>query len=88
MTRVFADPVAVATSGGEPSEFVWQGRARTVRRVLEHWVLTPDWWRDPPADEVRLDYWRVEASAGEGLAVYELRHEPSGGAWTLTAVWD
>jgi hypothetical protein len=91
MTRVYGDPVDVWVSDGRPVRFVWRGRLYTVRRVLEHWVTTRDWWREQqvePADLGEREFWRVEATPAEEIGVYELRYEAAGAAWTLSRIWD
>ncbi|MFF5260464.1 DUF6504 family protein [Actinomadura viridis] len=91
MTRVFGDPVDVRVTGGRPDRFVWKGRLYTVRRVLEHWVTTRDWWREQePETEVtgEREFWRVEATPEREVGVYELRHDAASGTWTLSRVWD
>ena len=95
MGRVYGEPVRVQTrEDGRPARFVWRGRLYAVRAVLEHWVINREWWRDPgPAGQAALPelrFWRVEASAGQGLpsGVYELRLDVATDAWTLRRVID
>ncbi|WP_329521789.1 DUF6504 family protein [Spirillospora sp. NBC_01491] len=91
MARVFGDPVEVWTSDGRPVRFVWRGRLYTVRRVLEHWVATRDWWREPPpAADVpgEREFWRVEATPERETGVYELRRDAATGSWLLSRLWD
>ncbi|REE95739.1 DUF6504 family protein [Thermomonospora umbrina] len=94
MARFFGEPIEVTVTGGRPVKFVWRGRVHRVRRVLEHWVTTRDWWReqrtgDPSWENPgEREFWRVEASPDGEVAVYELRHEPDGNAWTLSRIWD
>ncbi|MQY06408.1 DUF6504 family protein [Actinomadura macrotermitis] len=90
MTRVFGDPVDVWVRDGRPVRFDWRGRPYTVRRVLEHWVTTRDWWREqqPEAEEGPREFWRVEATPGREVGVYELRHDERRGSWTLSRRWD
>jgi len=93
MTRVFGDPVEVWVTDGRPVRFVWRGRLYSVRRVLEHWVTTRDWWREqqPEApDEAtgEREFWRVEATPEREVGVYELRHDTATGTWLLSRVWD
>ncbi len=94
MSRVYGEPVDVqARPDGRPLRFVWRSRLYTVRAILEHWVINREWWRDPagPGDpepepgQPELEFWRVEASPGPGMApaVYELRRQPAAGTWTL-----
>jgi hypothetical protein len=97
MNRVYGEPVNVqARDDGRPARFVWRGRLYTVRAILEHWVINREWWQAPeepmpPGDpgsepgHPELEFWRVEASSGQGLAaaVYELRRDVATSAWTL-----
>ena len=90
-SRVYGEPVNVqARDDGRPARFVWRGRLYTVRAILEHWVISREWWQDPggPGPEPgqpELEFWRIEASPGKGLAAafYELRREAASGAWML-----
>ena len=100
MGRVYGEPVNVQTrEDGRPARFVWRGRLYAVRSVMEHWVVNREWWRetDPAANRqdgtngrAELRFWRVEASAGQGLpsGVYELRQDVATGTWTLRRVLD
>jgi hypothetical protein len=91
VSRVYGDPVDVWVVDGRPWRFVWDGRLYTVRRVLEHWVTTRDWWRDrhPDAEEAtEREFWRVEASPDTETGVYELRHDAATGGWMLSRAWD
>ena len=97
MGRVYGEPVNVqARKDGRPTRFVWRGRLYAVRSVMEHWVVNQEWWRETgqpqkaQADEPELRFWRVEASAGQGVpsGVYELRQDVASGAWTLRRVLD
>ncbi|MBV9096157.1 MAG: nucleotidyltransferase [Streptosporangiaceae bacterium] len=88
MNLVYGEPVHVhARADGRPLRFVWRCRLYTVREILEHWVITPEWWRDPQADPRRpdLEFWRVEAAPARDptAAVYELRRDPATGTWIL-----
>ena len=97
MSRVYGEPVNVqARDDGRPARFVWRGRLYTVRAILEHWIINREWWQDPyvPASsgptgsepgQPELEFWRVEASAGQGQAAeaYGLRRDASAGAWML-----
>jgi hypothetical protein len=91
--RVYREPVDVqARDDGRPVRFVWRERLYTVRSVLEHWVINRDWWREPGPEPSRpeQEFWRVEASLGQGVpsGVYELRHEVAADSWTLRRVLD
>ncbi len=95
MGRVYGEPVRVQVrEDGRPARFVWRGRLYAVRSVMEHWVISREWWRETdPAGQAampELRFWRVEASAGQGLpsGVYELRLDVAAGTWTLRRVMD
>ena len=69
MGRVYGEPVEVQTrEDGRPARFVWRGRLYAVRSIMEHWVVNREWWRetDPVPGQPELEFWRVEASAGQG----------------------
>ncbi len=94
MNRVYGEPVEVqARKDGRPIRFVWRSRLYTVAVILEHWVINREWWRDPAgpggqgsgAGQPELEFWRVEASPGQGMTpgIYELRRDPATGTWTL-----
>jgi Family of unknown function (DUF6504) len=76
-----------ARDDGRPVRFVWRGRLYTVRAILEHWVVNREWWQDPEAEPGRpeLEFWRIEAAPGQGMAteVYELRRDTGADSWTL-----
>ena len=67
MSRTYAEPVDVGVQDGRPIGFVWQGRLYTVLGVLDHWVISREWWKqqnpdlDTPAER---EFWRIEASRG------------------------
>jgi Family of unknown function (DUF6504) len=92
MGRVYGEPVEVETreDGHRPARFVWRGRLYAVRSVHEHWVVNRDWWRDDDQGEAQpeLEFWRVEASAGQASGTYELRRDVAAGTWTLRRVAD
>ena len=79
MGRVYGEPVEVQTrEDGRPTRFVWRGRLYAVRSIVEHWVVNREWWQDPdpvPA-QPELQFWRVEASAGQGPPSRCLRVAP------------
>ena len=92
MGRVYGEPVEVQTTkDGQPARFAWRGRRYTVRSILEYWVVNREWWRERevPA-QPELEFWRVEASAGQGTSAgtYELRRDVAAGTWTLSRVAD
>ena len=88
MSRVYGESVQVhCRADGRPLRFAWRSRLYVVRAILEHWVINREWWRDPAGAEPgqpELEFWRVEAAPGRGLAVgvYELRRDVAG-TWTL-----
>jgi hypothetical protein len=67
VSRTYAEPVDVGVSDGRPTRFVWRGRLYTVLGVLDHWVISREWWKqqnpdlDTPAER---EFWRIEASPG------------------------
>jgi Family of unknown function (DUF6504) len=88
MSMAYGEPVNVqARDDGRPARFVWRGRLYTVRVILEHWVINREWWQDPLAEpgQPELEFWRVEASPGQGMAetVFELRRDAATDTWTL-----
>ena len=93
MSRTYAEPVDVGVSDGRPARFVWRGRLYTVLGVLDHWVISREWWKqqnpdlDTPAER---EFWRVEAAPGVSAraGTYELRHDLATGQWILARVWD
>lgn len=90
MSRAYGEPVEVWLTDGRPARFVWRGRLYTVRRVLEHWVATRDWWRErhPEAGAAGgREFWRVEATPEREIGVYELRHDVETGTWMLSRAW-
>jgi hypothetical protein len=93
VSRTYAEPVDVGVSDGRPARFVWRGRLYTVLGVLDHWVISREWWKqqnpdlDTPAER---EFWRVEAAPGVSAraGTYELRHDLATGQWLLARVWD
>ena len=93
MSRTYAEPVDVGVQDGRPARFVWRGRHYTVLGVLDHWVISREWWKqqnpdlDTPAER---EFWRVEAAPGVSAraGTYELRHDLATGQWILARVWD
>ena len=78
---------------GRPARFIWRQRLYTVLGVLEHWVVSREWWQQrSPSPDVppEREFWRVEASPGRDIpaAVYELRRDAASGDWLLARVWD
>jgi hypothetical protein len=93
MGRVYGEPVKVrAREDGRPTRFVWRGRLYTVLSISEHWVVNREWWREPDATPARpeMQFWRVEASTGQGAQAgsYELRRDIAADTWTLHRVAD
>ena len=99
VSRTYAEPVDVGVPAGRPTRFVWRGRLYTVLGVLDHWVISREWWKqqnpdlDTPAER---EFWRIEAAppgavparVGPGRGTYELRHDLATGQWMLARVWD
>lgn len=93
VSRTYGEPVDVCVQDGKPARFAWRGRLYTVLGVLDHWVISREWWRqqnpdlDTPAER---EFWRVEASAGRNTraSAYELRRDLATEHWMLARVWD
>jgi Family of unknown function (DUF6504) len=101
VSRTYAEPVDVGVQDGRPTRFVWRGRLYTVLGVLDHWVISREWWKqqnpdlDTPAER---EFWRIEASRGRSAeavrgrsaraGTYELCHDLATGQWILARVWD
>ena len=96
MSNVYGEPADVrARQDGRPMRFVWRSRLYTVRAILEHWVVSREWWRagpqqpgkpaGPGAGQPELEFWRVEAAPGQDMppGVFELRRDIAAGTWTL-----
>ena len=95
MARVYGEPVEVQTGeDGRPTWFGWRGRRYAVRAVYEYWLVNRDWWREsrPVPARPELEFWRVEAAAGQErpgtVGAYELRREVEAGTWTLRRIED
>lgn len=93
MSRMYGEPIGVTVQDGKPARFTWRGRRYAVLGVLEHWVVSREWWQqNNPDTEVppEREFWRVEAAPGDGVpsAVYELRRDAGTGDWLLVRVWD
>jgi len=93
MGRVYGEPVEVQTrADGRPTRFVWRSRLYAVRSVVEHWVINREWWSEsePGPAQPELEFWRVEAAAGQNspLGTYELRRDMATDTWTLRRVID
>jgi len=93
VSRVYGERVEITARDNRPLRFVWRGRLYGVLAVLEHWVVSSQWWqRNNPDTGVppEREFWRVEASPGGNIppAVYELRRDAGTGDWLLVRVWD
>ena len=93
MSRVYGEPVEVQTrEDGRPVRFAWRERPYAVIAVQEHWMVNRDWWREaaPVPAHPELQFWRVEASTGQGQSAgtYELRRDIAAGTWTLRRIAD
>jgi hypothetical protein len=93
VSRMYGEPIKVTVQDGKPVRFVWRGRLHSVLGVLEHWVVSREWWQrnNPDTDTPpEREFWRVEARPGEDVpsAVYELRRDVGTGDWLLVRVWD
>lgn len=93
MSRMYGEPVEVQVrADGRPIRFVWRSRLYLVRAVAGRWVINKEWWTEsqPGPAQPELEFWRVEAAAGQGfpLGTYELRRDVASGTWTLRRVID
>ena len=93
MSRVYGEPVNVWVADGQPARFVWRARLYTVLGVLDHWVVSREWWQQwgvPPGAPPEREFWRVTAAPGRDVppASYELRRDAATGDWQLARVWD
>lgn len=97
MSRVYGEPVNVWVQDGKPARFVWRGRLYAVLGILEHWVVSREWWQEQNKKQGREgagpaehEFWRVEASPGRSIpaATYELRRDAATDNWLLARVWD
>jgi hypothetical protein len=93
VSRAYGEPIDVWVQDGRPARFAWRGRRFAVLRVLDHWVISREWWKEQNPDPDALaerEFWRVEASPGRNVpaATYELRHDVATGDWLLARVWD
>lgn len=93
VSRMYGEPIRVTAEGGRPLRFLWRDRLYGVLGVLEHWVVSREWWQqNKPDTEIppEREFWRVEASPGGDVpsAVYELRRDAETGDWLLVRVWD
>ncbi|GII79057.1 hypothetical protein Sru01_40390 [Sphaerisporangium rufum] len=88
MSRIYGDPVEVWVRDGEPARFVWRDRLYVVRRVLDHWVTSREWWKVSDTDPGERRFWRVEATPGGDPGTYELRFDTAAEGWLLLRAWD
>lgn len=93
MGRVYGEPVGVQVrEDGRPIRFTWRERLYAVIAVQEHWMVNRDWWLEsaPVLARPELEFWRVEASMGQGQSagIYELRRDVAVGTWTLRRIAD
>lgn len=92
MSRVYGEPVDVWVHDGRPARFVWRGRLLEVLAVLDHWVISREWWNQPgpvPAAAAEREFWRVEAVGLDAQrGTYELRRDTATHGWLLARVWD
>jgi hypothetical protein len=93
MARVYGEPVEVQTrEDRRPTRFAWRGRLYVVTSVQEYWVVNRDWWRteSPLPARPELQFWRVDATAGEAQpgGTYELRRDVEADTWTLRRITD
>jgi hypothetical protein len=89
LIRAYGDPVEVWVADGRPSRFVWHGRLYSIRNILDTWVASRDWVREPESEDVtEREFWRVEASPDREIGVYELRHDLATDSWMLSRGWN
>jgi hypothetical protein len=101
MSRMYADPIDVRSSGegppeSSPTQFLWRGRLYVVGEVIAHWIESSAWWGGSRrALEGALmahehEVWRVEAQAGRSdmAGVYDLRRDMVADRWVLARAMD
>ena len=91
MSRTYGEPVDVWVRDGTPARFAWRGKLYTVAAVLDHWVISREWWKQQNPDlgtPAEREFWRVDASAGAHTGTYELRHDLATSQWMLARAWD
>jgi hypothetical protein len=93
VSKVYGEPVHVWVLDGRPARFVWRGRLYLVLGVLDHWVVSREWWRQPgpgAAAPSERECWRVDAAPGPGAPAVtcELRRDAATSGWLLARVWD
>lgn len=93
MGRVYGEPVEVQVrEDSRPVGFTWRERPYAVIAVQEHWIVNRNWWLEaaPVPARPELEFWRVEASMGQGQSagIYELRRDVAAGTWTLRRIAD
>ena len=93
MSRTYGEPVDVWVRDGTPARFAWRGKLYAVAVVLDHWVISREWWKQQNPDlgtPAEREFWRVDASAGAWAhtGTYELRHDLATGQWMLARSWD
>ena len=73
---------------GIPQKFIWQGRERLVKKLIESWQVHTNWWESGGA--IRGCYYALIAlsqlDAGETLMV--IYQDLNTGEWWLTRVYD
>jgi hypothetical protein len=95
VTRRYDEPIEVHLRDAIPDQFLWRDRLYVIREVLEHWVESGGWWREPQTglDDGDREIWRVEAAyrgAGDDhtTGIYELAFDTATGRWMLAVVID
>jgi hypothetical protein len=90
---MYGEPIDVWIQDGRPARFAWRGQRYAVLRVLDHWVISREWWKEQNPDldaPAEREFWRVEASPARDVpaATYELRQDTATGDWLLARAWD
>lgn len=80
MSRQLDEPVTVHLQGHLPRAFIWRGRQRVVREVVDVWHEMGRWWEGE--EERRF----VRLLTAEGA--YELCYHPTCGQWYLHRILD
>lgn len=104
LTKRYDDPIEVELAllpglepGGTPGTprplaFLWRGRRYTVQSLLKYWREAGEEWDPQRARD--HECFRVEASDGRQIGVYDLRFDrraasrSAASPWRLGRIWD